>query len=348
MPTLYHAVGRVPTGIILCILLILSATHAGADELRMRDGSRLLGVVVNRSNGILEFKTQFAGKLKVKWSEIAAIRTDKAMKLLLSDDSTLSVTQISNNLDKLVVQADADAPATTLPQSMVEVINPEPWRTGDGIRFSGHSNLALQRERGNTDRDELTVDADVTLRRKRDRFTAFGELERDRSDNRKIKDKWQLDGTYNYFVTRKAYWGAFGRLEHDQFADLDLRSSIGPLVGYQWFESKRMNLRTSTGLSYVNENFVSQSDRDYLALPWTIDFDRQLFNGFSQFYHKQVGFWNLQSTGDVVWDTWTGLRFPLILGLVASTEIKVELDTGAARGAQEVDTTYNLKLGYQW
>ncbi len=38
----------------------------------------------------------------------------------------------------------------------------------------------------------------------------------------------------------------------------------------------------------------------------------------------------------------------LILGLVASTEIKVEYDSGAADDADDTDTTYSLKLGYQW
>ena len=142
--------------------------------------------------------------------------------------------------------------------------------------------------------------------------------------------------------------GGFGRLEHDKFADLDLRTSVGPLVGYQWFESKQMNLSTSTGLSYVNEDFKNSDDDDYVALPWAINFDRFVFGEFMQFYHKQTGFWNLENTNDVIWDTWTGLRFPLILGLVASTEIKVEYDSGAAADADETDTTYSLKLGYQW
>jgi len=135
---------------------------------------------------------------------------------------------------------------------------------------------------------------------------------------------------------------------HDQFADLNLRTSVGPLVGYQWFESKEINLRTSTGISYVKEDFINQPNDDYVALPWSIDFDKYLFGDFMQFYHKQTGFWNLEDTGDVNLDTWTGLRFPLVLGLVATTEIKVEYDSGAAEGADEVDTTYSLKLGYQW
>ena len=67
-----------------------------------------------------------------------------------------------------------------------------------------------------------------------------------------------------------------------------------------------------------------------------------------QFYHRHTGLWSMDDTGDLVWNTWTGLRFPLHWGFVASTEMQVEYDSGAAKNKDEVDTTYTLKLGYMW
>jgi putative salt-induced outer membrane protein YdiY len=332
----------------LTLALLLLATPAGADEIIMRDGSRLLGSVVKGEGETVAFKTSFAGVINIKWEEIAEINSEKPMEFLLSDDTIVSGTHVTNNVDQLVVEGAFGQPSQSIGQAEVAVINPESWRKGDGYKVSGRVNFAFSRQRGNTDKEEADVDGDLTWRRKNDRFTAFGELQRDRNDNKTTTDKWRLEGAYNYFVTKQWYWGGFGRLEHDKFADLDLRTSVGPLVGYQWFESKKMNLSTSTGISYVRENFISQSDDDYAALPWSIKFDRFLFGDFMQFYHKQTGFWNLENTNDVVWDTWTGLRFPLVLGLVASTEIQVEYDSGAAKGADSTDTTYSLKLGYQW
>jgi hypothetical protein len=334
--------------IILSVAVMLSVPSAHADELIMRDGSRLLGEVVKRENNTLDFKTSYAGVIKIQWDQVAEVKTDKPMEVLLQDDSILTGTRIINNVDDLVVEGESGSPPQTLGQDIVDVINPEPWRKGEGYKLSGRVNLAYSKQRGNTDQDEIDVDGDLTWRRKYDRFLAFGELERDKTDDQLTTEKWKLEGAYNYFVTKKWYWGGFGRLEHDKFADLDLRTSVGPLVGYQWFESKQMNLSTSTGLSYVNEDFKNSDDDDYVALPWAINFDRFVFGEFMQFYHKQTGFWNLENTNDVIWDTWTGLRFPLILGLVASTEIKVEYDSGAAADADETDTTYSLKLGYQW
>ncbi|MGW8310759.1 MAG: DUF481 domain-containing protein [Thiogranum sp.] len=332
----------------LALALLLWLPGAGADEILLRDGSRLLGTVVKREGANLSFKTTFAGDINIKWDQIAEIRTEKPMEFLLSDDTILSGTHVINNVDNLIVEGESGTPPQTLGQDVVAVINPETWRKGKGYKLSGRVNFAFSRDRGNTDKDEIDVDGDLLWRRKNDRFTAFGELERDRNNNKTTTDNWKLEGAYNYFVTKKWYWGGFGRLEHDKFADLDLRTSVGPLVGYQWFESKEINLRTSAGLSYVNENFISQSDNRYGAFAWGIDFDKYLWDDFMQFYHKQTGFWNLSNTNDVVWDTWTGLRFPLVLGLVASTEMQVEYDSGAAKGAKDIDTTYSLKLGYQW
>lgn len=348
MSTLHYFARHLITACVLAASLMLSYGQVSADEVLMRDGSRLLGDVVKRSGDTLAFKTSYAGIIQLQWDQIAEIKTAKPMEFLLSDGSTLMTTHVTNNVNDLIVEDESGAPPQTLAQASVDVINPEPWRKGDGYKVSGHANLAFDRQRGNTDKDELDIDGDLTWRRLHDRLTAFAELERDKTNNKKSADKWKLEGAYNYFVSKQWFWGGFGRLEHDQFADLDLRTSVGPLIGYQWFESKQMNLRTSTGISYVNEDFSNQSDDDYVALPWGIDFDRYLFGEFMQLYHKQVGFWNLEDTGDLVWDTWTGLRFPLALGLVASTEIKLEYDSGAAKGADDLDTTYNLKLGYHW
>jgi putative salt-induced outer membrane protein YdiY len=335
--------------VLLLLTLVLSVPIAGADEIIMRDGSRLLGTVVKRENGILDFKTAYAGVIQIQWDQVAEITSEKPMEFLLADDTTVTGTHVINNVEDLIVETDSGGvQPQTLGQSEVTYVNPESWRKGKGYKLSGRVNFAFDRQRGNTDKDELDLDGDLTWRRKRDRFTAFGELERDENNNKTTTDNWKLEGAYNYFVTKQWYLGGFARFEHDKFADLDLRTSVGPLVGYQWFESKKMNLSTATGIGYVNENFISQSDNDYVTLPWSINFDRFLFGDFMQFYHRQTGFWNLEDTNDVVLDTWTGLRFPLVLGLVASTELQVDYNSGPAKDAKELDTTYLLKLGYQW
>jgi putative salt-induced outer membrane protein YdiY len=339
------------TLLLLSTATLLPGQQARADELLMKDGSRLIGEVVKRENDTLEYKTSYAGVIKVKWDEVVELHADKPMQLMLDDEeSVVTAKHIKSSEEGLILYDDIepDLSEPSLAQDELAYINPAPWRTGEGYKLDGHINFALSRERGNTDKDELDVDGDLIWRFKDDRITMFGELERDRSNNQKTKDKWKMDNSYDHFLTKKWFVGAYLGFEHDRFADLNLRSIIGPKVGYQWFEGKDMNLSTAAGPLYTDEDFDTDPDDDYIALGWGIDFDKFLFREIMQFYHRQTGLWSMDDSSDVVWNTWTGLRFPLIWRLVASTEMRVEYDSGAAENTDDTDTTYTLKIGYQW
>jgi len=335
---------------LLVAAALITGQQVWADELLMKDGSRLIGEVVKRDNGTLEFKTSYAGIIKVTWDEVAELHADEPMKLMLDDDSIRTAKHIKSSEDGLILDDDIepDLSEPSLAQDELAYINPAAWRTGDGYKLDGHINFALSKERGNTDKDEIDVDGDLIWRFKDDRFTTFGEFERDRNNNEKTKDKWKLDNAYDHFLSKQWFVGAYLGFESDRFSDLNLRTSVGPKIGYQWFEGKAMNLSTQAGPIYVDEDFDSSPDDDYMALGWGIDFNKYLFSEFMQFYHRQTGFWSMEETSNVVWNTWTGLRFPLIWRFVASTEMRVEYDGGAAEGTDDTDTTYTLKIGYQW
>ena len=339
-----------PAGLFVLITLFIPLQNALSDELVMKDGSKIIGEIVKREGKTLDFKTSFAGVIKVQWAQVSELHADKPMKIMLQDERLLSAQHIKSSESGIILYDDIEPDLTepSIAQAELAYINPDPWRTGEGYKLGGHVNFALQKERGNTDKDEIDVDGDLIWRFKDDRVTLAGELEYDRNDNQKTKDKWKLNSAYNHFFSKKWYGGAYLGLEHDRFSDLDLRTTIGPGVGYQWFESKEMNLRAEIGPMYVDENFDNDEDNSYGALGWGLNFDKYLFGEFMQFYHRHTGLWNLEDTSNVVWNTWTGLRFPLILGLVASTEMQVEYDSGAAEDADKTDTTFSVKLGYQW
>ena len=339
-------------GVLLSSLLITATVSA--DELLLRDGSRILGTVGKKDNGVLEFKTSYAGTLKVKWSEIVELRTDEPVKVMLKNDDIIETTAIRNTEDVVTLQTGTqDEPEPVeLAQSDIAFVNPEAWRLGEGYKFTGRANLAFESERGNSDTDELDMDFEMTYRRLKDRFVAYGELERDRDNERNkdvtTDDNWKLNGRYHRFVTDKWFWGGTLGFDADDKADRELRVVAGPLVGYQFFESRPMNLRTEVGITRVHEEYKNESDNNYTAGAWEITFDKYLFKEFMQFYHRQNGLLSFEDASDVIWNTWTGFRFPLVFGFVASTELQTEYDGGAARDADDLDTTYLLKLGYEW
>jgi putative salt-induced outer membrane protein YdiY len=268
---------------------------------------------------------------------------------MLANDEFIWARVIRNtNETTTTVELEPDEPPRNYAPSELAYINPAPWRDGEGYKFSGRVNLAFERERGNTDKDELDLDGDLEWRWKSDRVTALGELERDENNNRRTKLKWDAAAQYDHFFTKKWYYGGVVQLEVDKNADLNLRSRFGPLLGYQWFESRDLNLSTQAGPMRVREDFDNEADNNYWAAGWVVDFDKFLFADIMQFYHRHWGVWNVEETDDVVMDSWTGLRFPLLAGFVASTELRAEYDSGAAKGKDELDTTFKFKLGYEW
>lgn len=346
-------ISRILGPVLYTLAALLFAPSTAADELLLSDGSRILGTVVKKEGNTLDFKTSFAGTIKVKWGQVSQLRTDRPAQVLLSNEEVISVRVFTNSADTTTLQAAPDSQPQSFSPAQVAFINPEPWRLGQGFKFSGRTNFALESQRGNTDKDEIDLDGNLLWRRKQDRFTLFGELEHDKNNGTTTTDNWNLSGKYDYFVTKKRYYGALLFAESDDFAELRLRVGGGPGIGYQFFESKELNLSVESGLIRVYEDFKTQDNDRYWGAGWMINFDKYVLPDLLQsyhlqLYHRQTGLWNLYDSNDVIWNTWTGLRFPLILGLVASTEIQVEYDSGAAPDADEVDTTYMLKLGYQW
>jgi len=161
-------------------------------------------------------------------------------------------------------------------------------------------------------------------------------------------EKWYLDNKYDYFVSEKLYYGAKLAFEHDKFADLDLRTRFGPHVGYQFFESTERNLDVDVGVLYVDDNYNVADDDQHWSLGWQVDFDWFLVPDRVQFYHRHTGYQDVNYSDNLTVDSWTGFRFPLYKGIVAVTEAELDYDGGAPDDVHKTDTTYRLKLGYQW
>jgi len=267
---------------------------------------------------------------------------------MLDNEELYETTDITREDGAAVVTAVTDGTSVSIEPDAITFINPEPWRYGDGYRFTGRLNAGMVYQRGNTVSDEIDIDGNLGLRWKEDRVTVYGQLEKDSNFGETTAQNWLLTGKYDHFQTEKFYYGASVGFEHDEFADLKLRSKIGPHLGYQFFEQPTLNLSTDAGVMYVDENFFDSKDDDYMALSWMVDFDWFIIPDHVQFYHRDNGLLSMEDTGDLVINSWTGFRFPLYMGIVASLEAELNYDGGAPPNVDKTDNTYRAKLGYQW
>ena len=337
-------------GSVFTFLALVSCcvSMACADEILITNGDRLSGEIVRHDAYSVRLKTGYAGTLDIKWSNISEISLNEPSVVLLKDRTTLEVESFKLVGEELVIQPVGSSNTISVPATSVKVIEPEPWELGQGHKFTGKVNLAIEKESGNSESNELDLDFDMTTRWGKNSMRVFGDLEYDTTRGFKSTDKWSVMASLDHAFSGKWYYAGAMAFKQDQFADLDLRTLVGPGIGYRFFDSKPLNLTFELGPYYLKDNFIAQPDRKYWGAAWFLDYDQFVWKKRLQLYHRQTGFQGIDYTGKFLWRSWTGVRVPLIAGLFGSVEYEIDYDSEPAVEAETTDQTFKLKLGYKW
>lgn len=328
-------------------LLYADSEALAPDEIVLLDGSRILGTVTESRDGVVTIETGFAGTLSVDIDKIDDLKTSESVVVLLKDDTVIRDQPLVIT-DQQLVLAEGPSAVPEYPLQELQVVNPEPWELGQGYKWTGLVNFALQIERGNSDTDELDYKLDTKWRSKRDRYSFKWNGEIDETNGEKTADNWTTLAKYDYFLTDPNYWGVLAGAEKDKFKDLDLRYMVGPYLGRQFFNEPIFSLQGELGVSYVNEEYNVAEDQDYPASNWSLNATSNYLGGESKLYFDQIGIWNLDDTSDVVVNSTFGLSFPLFWNLEAAAEVLWEYDSGAVEDVDDLDETYKVRIGYTW
>ncbi|KZX56165.1 hypothetical protein A3709_07200 [Halioglobus sp. HI00S01] len=341
---------------IILPLLMLCVTAAplhaeeaatAADEIMLKNGSRIIGTVVEVRDGSAKVETDFAGTLAIALDQIVSMRTTESVVLQMTDDTVLE-DQTLTIVDNQLQVVDASGASQSLALEQLAIVNPQPWEMGHGYDWTGLVNFAMRIEKGNSDTEELDYRLESVWRSDDDRYTLkfYGEI--DEANDVKSADNWTIIGKYDYFFSERTYWGVNAYAEADEFADLDLRYYIGPYIGREFLTDPLLSLSAEVGASYVNEDFSTAPDQDYPGANWGVHMASNYLGGDSRLYFDQLGVWNLDETSDIIVNTTLGLAFPLLWGFEAAAEILWEYDSGAVEGVEKMDETYAFRLGYTW
>lgn len=328
--------------------LFYAGVVASADELLMKNGSRLVGTLVSASQSDVVFDTPFAGKIKIKQANIERIVADQKVTLMMQDGRIYREKQLVSREGRLLVMGANQQPVV-FDVADIKLVNPEPWRIGDGYKWYGQANSAVLSERGNTDTDQLDVDIESIWRSVEDRYTVRAAWEVDATDGIENKntarqrtkyDRFRVDDPDNYFGGQLSF-------EHDKFADLDLRTTVGPYLGRQFFETDLLTMHGEVGLVFVEEDFDVAPDDDYWGSNWEVRLTSDVIPD-AQLYVNADGIVNLDHIDRQLVNATIGISLPVVYGLKAGAEVVYGYDGGAVDEVDKLDETYNIKFGYTW
>ncbi len=217
-----------------------------------------------------------------------------------------------------------------------------------GTEWSGRVNLGGFVTDGNTNKKALVVDGRTEARQKDNRYTFGGEFRFAEDNGETTEDEYEIYAQYDRFLTKQLFTGVRTEYESDDIDELDYRLSVGPFVGYQFYEKKTLNLSSRIGLEYITEEYANGDSEDETAFSWGVNYDQKIIDETLQLFYKHELSTPFDDTEGFLFDAETGVRFPIAKVLVGSAQVDFDWDNDPAPGVEEGDTKYSLKLGYEF
>ena len=334
-------------------------------RIELIDKTVVYGEITDIHDGELYVTTELMGDVTIALSSILYLESDQDIELLTTEQEKLALPSFMV-VDGEVVLDDAD----NLTLDQLDVANPEDWEQGRGYHITGRVTSSIEYNRGNTETDNLNLDAETILESLRDRITLRADYEEssalvlDKDDDgnaildadgneakisQDTADNWRVEGKYDYFLSDpRNYLGLNVGLHADQFANVDRRTYASAYVGRKILTRDTLTFDAELGLLYVDTDFAVSEDDSYTGVNINLTGEAQLFESRVTLYFRQANIVNLQSTERSIYRTKVGLRFPLFLGLEGAAEATADYDGGAADGKEKLDKTLKFRIGYTW
>ena len=331
---------------VIVSMLFFMTSNGMADEINLKNGDRITGEVIKMQENQLVVKTAYAGEITIAWEEVLHVKTDRPIKVVLKDNTSIEGLSQTAEESKMKLDSNMLEAPTSFEISDVKAINPV---TEKPLHWKARANVSLSNQRGNTDTDNYYLDGEFVARTEKNRYSIGGRYNEEKSRGITTARNALGYGKYDHFLNQKWFLFANTLFEHDEFKDLNLRSTLGAGAGYQFFETPLLNLSASGGVAWVDENFDLAEDNNYPAGQWFVNYDQYFFKKFMQIFHDQNGYISLEDSNDWFLKTQTGARFPIYKGFTATVQFNYDYDNQPSAAAEEKeDTKFLLLIGYQF
>jgi putative salt-induced outer membrane protein YdiY len=331
----------------------VSAANALAqDKITLTNDDVLTGTIKAMADGKVTIASPVLGDVTVPMSSIRDMTTQAQVEL---------ATKTGDRLQRRILGMEAgnlrlEGASTSLALDELDMINPpakpEP-------KWTGSLKLNAMWAEGNTDRQAAGGTLDATMRREIDRirFDAAWDYAQDKDGDptsvtfRQWKLTQRRTGAglqYDYFLSKRWYALVTTRVLGDTLADIDLRFTAGAGLGYTWIEDKTTTFLTEGGLSYVNENYRSDTpSEDYLAARFAYKLTHA-FTDTTKLVHAVEAYPSTERLEDSYLQARTEVVTSLTESMLASLGHVIDYDNTPAPGRDRVDNRVVFSVGWSF
>ncbi len=331
---------------LVCLMLLAQSSRA--DELLFKNGDRLTGKIAHLVDGKLLFKSDIAGEVTVKLSDIRTLSSDDPIEVNLKDNTGFKQKILSAEAGRFGVEGSEAFKAQEFAVDDIVSINPPI------PKWTGNISAGITSTHGNTKTEMISANAAFSKRTENDRtqltadYAKGDQEDPDTGQTVTIEDWWRAKGKYDYFFSKKKYAYVDGRYEKDAIAELDRRVIIGGGGGYQWIESENTKFSTELGLASLYEKFDNQTDSNSkLSIQLGYNFDKKLRKNIS-FTHDLTYYPSIDKFSDYFLTSTAGIRADFTEKIFMTLKAIFNYDETPAIGAHKTDVKYFLGVGYRF
>ena len=319
---------------------------ASGDTIELNNGDRISGTVTSMSGGRLIADAVYASGINIDWAHVKSLQTDSSVTLLMRDRSVYEGKVIELSTDKIVLKT-AKGRRLSIEADVLDYINPPIYELNK-LSYTGDVNLGAYATKGNSQTDSLHIDGELKFRKRSVRYILGGQYNLQKDQGSDSVNNARIYGDSHRFISDKWYALVNASATRDEFQDLNVRGTLGPGMGYEFWQSDLRNLSLEGGLNYTYEDFETRKNDEYATLRWSLKLDYWVYKREVQYFLTNTGLQSVEDSKNLVLHAQTGFNIPITDRLKTKFELDIDYNNKPASGAEETDLKYIVSGGYSW
>ncbi len=321
---------------------IMLSNIVSADEILLKNGDRLTGNIKVMSSEILTIETEYSEPVKIQMDKVERINISRQVEVHLKNGEILKgILQTEPDGQVTVNAADERGRTVIKLNSIVAIDSPPVSRS----KWTGSITAGAGFQSGNTDRANATIEAEALRKTGQDRYSLrflFNYAEE--SDEETVRNTYGAL-KYDYFFTPKLYGYLSIELLNDEFKDLNLRTVVGPGVGYQVWDDPVKFLIFEGGIAFFSEDLKEGEDDQWFTGRLASNIRYKIKN-YIIFSDQLIIYPSINDFGEYKLRNEAAVASPLAYGWSLKLGNILELDSNPPSGIGKNDWHWILGLQY--
>ncbi|OUU26068.1 MAG: hypothetical protein CBC04_05630 [Verrucomicrobia bacterium TMED44] len=329
-----------------------------ADHVEITDGSIIHGEILGMTDGNLTIKTSFAGKIKVPYTRISSVSSNREISLRLDDNRTFDGVIENAEQNLLTIRDSGQSFAFSEIKHLWDASSTDPlilaaqknalsmqmkWKHALGFDLTGAS--------GNTDSFGLGIRLDSSLGNLMRGYDFYLSYVNSTKKEVTIVDETKFGVDYDSRFFEELSWYARTDLENDRLEEVDLRATAALGLKYSWIEAQNIKTSVRGGAAFRFEELGSESVKN-LSEP-ALDFGLEYSHKIKEFLalESELSYIpNIDEFSDFLFRKDTAL----IMALNKEQNWKIRsglagtYNSTPVPGKEELDLKYYLRLVYDF